>query len=131
MELDLSTMYGRAEARALGLNVPPEADGTTPTATPPDDSEESEKEFQARVVKLAKERGWLVYHTHDSRRSEEGFPDLTMARRARIVFAELKVKGRKLTKAQDEWLNVLEECPGAEAHLWTPGCWAEIVKTLE
>ena len=95
------------------------------------DSGESEKEFQARIVKLAKENGWLVYHTRDSRGSQEGYPDLTMARRARIVFAELKVKGRKLTKAQDEWLNVLEECPGAEAHLWTPGCWSEIEKVLK
>ena len=37
---------------------------------------ETEKGFQAAVVELARLRGWLVYHTYDSRRSAKGFPDL-------------------------------------------------------
>ena len=40
-----------------------------------------EADFQAQVVKLALLLGWKVYHTHDSRRSREGFPDLILIRR--------------------------------------------------
>ncbi len=126
---DLNTIEGRALARAAGLCVPPEADGSAPTVAAPDDSGESEKEFQARVVALAKSKGWRCYHTFDSRRSDEGYPDLTMVRGERLIFAELKVKGRKLTKAQIAWLNDL--IFAAEAYLWTPGMWDTIVKTLE
>ncbi len=39
----------------------------------------AEGDFQAGVVRLAELRGWLVYHTHDSRRSQPEFPDLTLA----------------------------------------------------
>ncbi len=128
-QIDLSSPVGRALARSLGFVVPPEADGSAPCVALPDDSGESEKEFQARVVKLAKERNWRTYHTFDSRRSDEGYPDLTMVRGTRLIFAELKVKGRKMTKEQIAWLGALMLV--AEACLWTPGMWPEIVKTLE
>ncbi len=39
-----------------------------------------EKPFQAQVVELARLSGWLTYHTHDSRRSQSGFPDLVLVR---------------------------------------------------
>lgn len=90
----------------------------------------SEKEFMAWVVNLAKDRGWSVYHTHDSRRSEAGFPDLTCLRevprwnksiaRARQVVAELKMPGKKPTAKQREWLRLFE-LHGAETFVWYPG----------
>ena len=63
----------------------------------------TEKQFQASVVQCAVLMGWMVYHPHDSRKSEPGFPDLTMARghktddgvESRLVFAELKVSEGK------------------------------------
>src|SRR5205085_6866881 len=64
----------------------------------------SEEEFQQWVTDRAKERGWKVYHTRDSRRSESGFPDLILCRGS-IIAAELKVKGRKRTKNQESWAN--------------------------
>ncbi len=37
----------------------------------------SEKAFQNKVIDLARLNGWpLIYHTYDSRFSEEGFLDL-------------------------------------------------------
>ncbi len=128
-EIDLSSPVGRALARSLGFVVPPEEDGSEPAIAIPDDSGLSEKAFQAQVVKLAKERNWRTYHTFDSRRSDEGYPDLTMVRGTRLIFAELKVKGRKMTKEQIAWLNDLGMA--AEAYLWTPGMMDTIVKTLE
>ena len=55
----------------------------------------TEAQFQARVVGIARENGFkvlrkdplqrpldLVYHTHDSRRSVPGFPDLVLCKLA-------------------------------------------------
>ena len=38
----------------------------------------TEAQFQEAVVQLARLTGWLVYHTFDSRRSQAGYPDLTL-----------------------------------------------------
>ena len=40
----------------------------------------TEKKFQAAVLQIANMYGWLAYHTHDSRRSAPGFPDLVLVR---------------------------------------------------
>ena len=64
-----------------------------------------EANFQATVIELAELHGWRVYHTHDSRRSQPGFPDLTLVRRYRLIFAELKREGGKLTAEQTAWLS--------------------------
>jgi hypothetical protein len=42
----------------------------------------TEKQFMAQVIQLARLRKWLVYHTHDARRSVAGFPDLVLVRGA-------------------------------------------------
>src|SRR5688572_19177552 len=42
---------------------------------------QTERAFQAQVVKYARLMGWTAYHTHDSRRSQAGFPDLVLVRR--------------------------------------------------
>ena len=91
----------------------------------------SERQFQAAVIEYAKLNGWLVYHTHDSRRSAAGFPDLVLCRPPRLVLAELK-KGHRTrpTQAQCRWLRELNRCSGVEAHLWRPGDWASIEETL-
>ena len=87
-------------------------------SAPPGIRHISERTFQTQVVRLAKLNGWQVYHTHDSRRSEPGFPDLVMARE-RVVFAELKAAKGKPTDTQLAWLKTLSDA-GAETHLWRP-----------
>ncbi len=129
-EIDLKSPVGRALARSLGFVVPPEADGSAPCVALPDDSGESEKEFMARVVKIAKDCGWRTYHVHFSQRSEPGFPDLLLLRGIRQIVAELKVGKNKLTPEQQDWLCAFSDAH-VETHLWTPGMWPEIVKTLE
>lgn len=129
-QIDLSSPVGRALARSLGFVVPPEEDGSAPCVALPDDSGESEKEFQARVVKLAKERGWMAYHVHFSQRSDPGWPDLILLRGCRQIAAELKVGKNKLTPEQQDWLCAFADAR-VETHLWTPGMWPDIVKTLE
>ena len=97
----------------------------------------TEARFLAQVVCLAGQLGYtLAYHTHDSRRSVEGFPDLVLVRppaggggRGRVVFAELKVGRARPTVAQEAWLEGLR-LAGQEAYVWWPEQEAEIVEVL-
>lgn len=92
---------------------------------------ETEKEFQARVVALAKFRGFKVYHTLNSRGSEAGFPDLVLARRGSpLLLIELKTESGKLTAAQAEWITVLSFA-GADVRVYRPSDWPLIETALE
>jgi len=90
----------------------------------------NERTFQAAIVELAKLTGWKSYHTHDSRRSEAGFPDLVMTRSSRLIAVELKTEKGRLTEDQRGWLEALASCPGVEVHVWRPGDWDAIERTL-
>jgi hypothetical protein len=97
----------------------------------------SEREFLQQIRDLARVFGWLCYHTHDSRRSEAGFPDLVLVkastddRPGNIIFAELKADRGRLTPAQRVWLEALGACPGVEAYVWRPADWDAIVSRLQ
>ena len=84
----------------------------------------SEANLQASIIELATLYGWLVYHTHDSRRSKEGFPDLCMVRGNRLIFAELKSARGKVSDEQKDWLDRLG-CTGTEAYVWWPADWLD------
>ncbi|MDP9439871.1 MAG: VRR-NUC domain-containing protein [Actinomycetota bacterium] len=90
----------------------------------------TEKEFQAQVLDLARRSGWCCYHTHDSRRSAPGFPDLVLVRAPVVVFAELKTETGKVRPEQRDWLAALKRCEGVEARLWRPRDWPEIEEVL-
>lgn len=90
-----------------------------------------ETPFQTQVIELAERCGFYVYHTHNSRRSKAGFPDLTMIRPPRVVFAELKRgKGGRVTPDQADVLALLHRCPGVETYLWNPNDWSEVCEVL-
>ena len=98
---------------------------------------ETEAGFMATVVDLARLRGWLVYHTHDSRHSPAGFPDLVLVRGGRLVFAELKrnalterAQARQVSDDQAAWLAALGDVDAAEVHLWRPVDWPTVKGTL-
>lgn len=90
---------------------------------------ETEKEFQERVRNLARALGWLVYHTHDSRRCEPGFPDLVMVRAPRLLFMELKREGGRFSQDQIHWLQELKAC-GVEVYTARPSAWADVERIL-
>lgn len=90
----------------------------------------TEAQFQHQVTQLAKMLGYRVYHTHDSRRSAAGFPDLVIAKPGRrAIFAELKSATGKTSPEQDEWLEVLRQA-GERVYLWRPGDLQEIARIL-
>lgn len=85
----------------------------------------------AQVIELSRLYQWKVYHTHDSRRSEAGYPDLTLVRGQRLIYCELKSARGRLTAAQREWLTALGAVPGVETYCWRPDDWTSILCTLK
>lgn len=88
----------------------------------------TEKQFQNHIIRYAKNRGWQVYHTYDSRRCEPGFPDLILVRH-KTLFRELKTDTGKLTDAQKTWGERLVEA-GADYCVWRPKQIKEIFAAL-
>ena len=88
-----------------------------------------EEQLLADIRALATRLGWLCYHTHDSRRSQAGYPDLTLTNGRRVIFAELKTATGKPTQEQATWLALLRHA-GQECYLWRPADWPEVVRVL-
>lgn len=89
------------------------------------------------VVEAAERLGWLVYHTFDSRRSQPGYPDLTLVRASdgRLIHVELKRERGTFRPEQVIWLGELREVArerGTEVYTWRPSDWlsGEIERVL-
>ena len=93
------------------------------------------------MLEVAKLAGWRSLHIRPARRSDgswrtpvagdgRGWPDLTLVRAPRLVFAELKSERGKLRPEQSDWLDVLRLLPQAEVFVWTPADWDELVEVL-
>jgi len=86
----------------------------------------NERDFLELVRTAAELSGWeLFYHTHLSKRSDSGWPDVVICRtepRPRIIIAELKFdrpkRRAKATASQLEWLEALAKQPHIESFLW-------------
>lgn len=80
-----------------------------------------EATFQAQTIVLAKSLGWRVFHPYDSRRSEAGWPDLSLVhpRQRRVMFRELKTAKGRLTQAQKAWQADLAAA-GVDVDVWRP-----------
>ena len=90
----------------------------------------TEKEWQAQVVKLAKDEGWLVYHTADSRCSYPGFPDLVMVRGPICLFLELKSMEGTVMAQQQEWIDALQKVRIVSADIARPHNWDDVRRAL-
>lgn len=90
----------------------------------------TEEAFQQRILDYCRLRGLLAYHTHDSRRSVAGFPDLVIVGGDRILYRELKTNGGKLSADQEKWLVRLKAA-GGDASVWRPHQWDLIVSILD
>lgn len=90
---------------------------------------QTEKQWQAEVVRAARLLGWTAYHTHDSRRSEPGWPDLALVR-DRLVMAELKTDTGRISPDQQRWLDLLGGA-GIETYVWRPRDIDEVLAVLK
>ena len=104
-----------------------------------------ESDFQKAVIDLAHTFGWLVAHFRPAMNKRgqwmtavqadgAGFPDLVLVRGLHIKIAELKLSGKKPSKAQARWLAAFYRASQASAYvrtyLWTPIDWDTIVAEL-
>ncbi|WP_104116957.1 VRR-NUC domain-containing protein [Arthrobacter sp. B1805] len=85
----------------------------------------TESQLQGKILQLADELHWLSYHTHDSRRSRKGWPDLFMihVRQKRFLVWELKSEKGKTTIEQRAWIAAFAAI-GIEVEVLRPADWA-------
>ena len=93
----------------------------------------SETELLEAVIDLAHLLKWRVAHFRPARTEQGwrtagsgdvvGYPDLTMVRDTRLIFAELKSERGRTTVDQQDWLHALKAV--AEVRLWRPGDWLD------
>lgn len=91
-------------------------------ATVPLAHEWSEADLQREVLGACRLFDLLAYHTHDSRRSQPGYPDLTIVGRGGVLFVELKNATNQLEPDQLVWRDRLQ-LAGAQWRLWRPADW--------
>jgi hypothetical protein len=84
----------------------------------------SEADLHGLIVEAAGWLNWWVYHTHDSRRSQPGWPDLVLVHRdtGHVLFRELKSERGRLTAEQREVLGYL--ALRHDAGVWRPSDWS-------
>jgi len=108
-----------AHAQRHGLALDPAL--TLPAKARTMDPETPEGVLLARVRTLAKAHAFETFHVFDSRKSDVGFPDLTLVKPGRLIFTELKSQQGKLTPEQTIWLDLLRHSvPGVEVYEWRP-----------
>lgn len=81
----------------------------------------TEAGLQREVEARAAIRGWMSYHTHDSRRSNPGYPDLHLVhvRASLSLFLELKTHTGRIRPEQRTWLDALAKT-GHHAYIVRP-----------
>lgn len=111
-----------SEGRATGTGIDTRPIELTIDETP------FRKEFRRYCVKQL----WTCYHTHDSRKSDTGFPDEVCARGHRVVFAELKREDGIVSADQLTWGEILSAVGGnVEYYLWRPSDWPKILEVMK
>ena len=80
----------------------------------------TERMLQASVIKLCELFGIAWYHTHDSRRSNKGWPDLAIVGKRGFITRELKAASGRLTPEQQRW-GLMLRTVGVSWDVWRPG----------
>ena len=113
------TSAGRVSTDSAGRGSLPGSQSARPAGIHPAAAAMSERQLEDGVRRILADLPSVIwYHTRDSRRSPEGFPDLVAVCRG-VMFRELKSEKGKLTKAQQEWLDALTNA-GGDAGVWRP-----------
>ena len=90
----------------------------------------TERQFQDTVLEAAQYLGWWPFHVFDSRRSNEGWPDLVLLKPPRALFLELKSELGKVSAAQCHVIEMLEDC-GFTCGVFRPSQLDELLAILQ
>ena len=91
----------------------------------------TERELQASITDAAQRLGWLTYHTHDSRRSAHGFPDLVLVRGNTVLFLELKSGKGRVSPDQQTWQARLSQACQVGAAVVRPADYDRLLSELQ
>jgi hypothetical protein len=87
-----------------------------------------------QLIQVARQHGYLVYHTHDARRSAPGFPDLCLVSAipgpGRCFLWEVKTRTGKLSMDQFTWLSGLDG-KTIDARVVRPSDFADLAALLQ
>ena len=91
----------------------------------PDPKEESGGDPTGFDHRAGKAIRIIHYHTHDSRRSPAGFPDLVLAheKTGNLIFIECKSEKGVRSEDQIKWARTLNNSP-VRYYVWRPSHWA-------
>lgn len=91
----------------------------------------TEKQWLQQVSTLARSRGYLVYHTHNSQKSASGWPDLALAKAdSPLYLVELKTNHGAFRGHQRLWIDTLRQTTGLVVEVWRPEQWDQVVQVL-
>ena len=101
----------------------------------------TEAQMMAGIIQAARTLGYMVYHTHDARSSEPGFPDLMVCGHGKLFIWELKTARGKLREStttkrgrylpsQLDWLNAFAEA-GIDARVIRPADYDDALEALK
>jgi hypothetical protein len=99
-----------------------------------------EKDFQKQIIDLGHLYGWRIALFRPALRQSghystpvgadgAGWPDLTLVKGRRLIFAEIKAQAGVTSPDQDIWLDCLKQT-GAAVFIWKPSDWDSIQKVL-
>ena len=80
----------------------------------------AENALQDTIRVAALRNGWHFYHTHNSRRSDAGFPDCVCVKGGRMLVFELKAQGGRVSRQQRQWIEAFEDVPMVVAAIVRP-----------
>lgn len=101
----------------------------------------SEDDLQTSIIELAHFYGWKCAHFRSVKVTKkdgstfwqtpvaadgEGFPDLILVRRNRVLAVELKSERGKPDPAQREWLHIFMLTRRVETFIWKPSQWLDL-----
>lgn len=79
----------------------------------------TERTLQATITEMCVLFGIEWYHTHDSRRSHRGWPDLALCGSRGFITRELKAATGRLTHEQQRW-GLMLRAVGVSWDVWRP-----------
>ncbi|MGA8330414.1 MAG: VRR-NUC domain-containing protein [Mycobacterium sp.] len=83
----------------------------------------TENDLLNSVMELCAWLQYPAYHTHDSRRSVPGFPDLVIAIPGeKVLYRELKTDKGRISPTQAQWIEALTSS-GADVGVWRVSDW--------
>lgn len=94
------------------------------------DAAQSEADYQAQIVALARAQGWRVYFTWNSKHSPAGWPDLVLLRGQYMICLEVKAEKGAVSDNQKVCLAALRQVRHVEVAVVRPEHWDQVAETL-